>query len=74
MEIQNPLIKLIDKKLVDIKTMFKNYTVEGLYNQQTLQWNMHEFDLNTRLSLEENVWMLGFQFALQTFIPGSGSA
>ena len=73
-EIQQPLIKLIDKKLADVKSMFKNYKVEGRYNQRTLEWNMHDFELNAKLLLEENVWMLGFQVALETFIQGGTKA
>jgi predicted nuclease of restriction endonuclease-like (RecB) superfamily len=73
-EIQQPLIKLIDKKLVDVKSMFKSYKVEGRYNQKTLEWNMRDFDIDARLLLEENVWMLGFEFMLETFIMGGTNA
>jgi hypothetical protein len=73
-EVQQPLIKMIDNKLGDIKPMFKTCKIQGRYNAQHLEWNMHQFDINARLLLEENVWMLGFDFSLTTFIQGGTKA
>ncbi len=50
--------------------MFKKVVIEDRYNQQTFKGRMIEYDLEAKFLNNDTVWMLGFEYTLETFIQG----
>ena len=71
--IAEPLIQLIDSRLTEIKTEFRNSRINILYNSQRGGEYKTAFDIRSITPLE-NIWMIGFEFALNGFTKGGKNA
>lgn len=73
-DIYRPLFEIVDKKLVEIKPLFKTCHIEGRYNDRSFGTYLLEVDLKARLLSGENIFSLGFEINLSTFMQAGTKA
>lgn len=72
--IVRPLIAFIETKMVDVKPLFQKTRIEWRLNEKHLGAYVTSYDVDVHLTTTENVWVFGFEFALETFIHGGVKA
>jgi len=72
-KVADPLIQLIDLKLSEIKTEFKNTKIQLFYNAQLPVDYIIGSDITSVIKLE-NIWMFGFEITLNGFERGGKNA
>jgi predicted nuclease of restriction endonuclease-like (RecB) superfamily len=72
--IVRPLIELIETKMTDVKPLFQKTRIEWRLNEKHIGAYVTSYDIDAHLMATENIWVFGFEFALETFIHGGVKA